>query len=324
MVNSCLLQYNSRLFRSDEVGELHTSAGAARPSLDDVLNSMLPPKMCDENGVPYTDHDDDTYLSPPAETASALTLKQGSIRGKAHAENRLFYQFVSQQAATRVDVIKLQDKLEEQLIERGARETGICAIRESLYRDCFNELIRQVTINCTERGLLLLKVRDELQMNIQSYKTLYESACGFGVRKQLLLEDEVAGLKKQLDDFRQLNLNLSQELLRIKEKCQIIEERTEAQCKEERENFTKNLEYYRCTHQQLTKNLSELIKQAAPYSPALKKLSHAVNEKIRKQHQRHEFEEDTRRNEDQERIRIVLTGDVSPTNKSSDDAMQRH
>jgi hypothetical protein len=40
-----------------------------------------------------------------------------------------------------------------------------------------DELIRQVTINCAERGLLLLRVRDEIRMTIAAYQTLYESRC---------------------------------------------------------------------------------------------------------------------------------------------------
>ena len=38
-----------------------------------------------------------------------------------------------------------------------------------------DELIRQVTVNSAERGLLLLRVRDEIRMTIDAYKTLYES-----------------------------------------------------------------------------------------------------------------------------------------------------
>lgn len=35
--------------------------------------------------------------------------------------------------------------------------------------------VEQVTINCAERGLLLLRVRDEIRMTIAAYQTLYES-----------------------------------------------------------------------------------------------------------------------------------------------------
>lgn len=43
-----------------------------------------------------------------------------------------------------------------------------------------DEIIRQVTINCTERGLLLLRVRDEINMRDEAYETLYCSSVAFG------------------------------------------------------------------------------------------------------------------------------------------------
>jgi hypothetical protein len=51
-----------------------------------------------------------------------------------------------------------------------ARETGICPVREELYSQCLDELIRQVTISCAERGLLLLRVRDEMRMTTAAYQ----------------------------------------------------------------------------------------------------------------------------------------------------------
>merc|ERR1712039_681328 len=44
------------------------------------------------------------------------------------------------------------------------------------------------TINCPERGLLLLRVRDEIRMSIAAYQTLYQSSVTFGTRKQLQSE----------------------------------------------------------------------------------------------------------------------------------------
>ena len=51
-----------------------------------------------------------------------------------------------------------------------------------------DELIRQVTISCQERGLLLLRVRDEIRMSVAAYQTLYESSVAFGMRKALQAE----------------------------------------------------------------------------------------------------------------------------------------
>ena len=54
-------------------------------------------------------------------------------------------------------------------MERQARESGICPGREELFSQCFDEIIRQVTLNLPERGLLLLRVRDEIMMTIAAY-----------------------------------------------------------------------------------------------------------------------------------------------------------
>ena len=82
-------------------------------------------------------------------------------------------------------MVNLQDELDKKLQERQARETGICPIREELYSQAFDEVIREVTINCAERGFLLVRVRDEIKMTIAAYQTLYQSSVTFAMRKQL-------------------------------------------------------------------------------------------------------------------------------------------
>ena len=108
---------------------------------------------------------------------------------------QLWVQYVSPIPATRLDVINLQEELDKKLQERQARETGICPIREELYSQAFDELIRQVTINCAERGFLLVRVRDEIKMTIQAYQTLYESSIAYGMRKALMAEQNNAEKK---------------------------------------------------------------------------------------------------------------------------------
>lgn len=61
-----------------------------------------------------------------------------------------------------------------------------------------DELIRQVTINCAERGLLLLRVRDEIRITIAAYQTLYESSVAFGMRKALAAEQGKSDLERKV------------------------------------------------------------------------------------------------------------------------------
>ena len=136
----------------------------SNPSIAEALNAIFPPKIIEENGKRYI-------------------------------------QYVSQEPATREKARDLFKALDEKIKERQAREKGICAVREELYSQCFDEIIRQVTIECPERGLLLVKVRDEIKMSIASYQTLYESDILFGIRKQIQTEAGKEELKNRLQDL---------------------------------------------------------------------------------------------------------------------------
>lgn len=84
-------------------------------------------------------------------------------------DGSLWVRYVSPVPSSSTDVIKLQDSLDKALQQKMARETGICPIREELFSQCFDELIRQITIKCAERGFLLVRVRDEIRGTIQAY-----------------------------------------------------------------------------------------------------------------------------------------------------------
>lgn len=72
-----------------------------------------------------------------------------------------------------------------------------------------DELIREVTINCAERGLLLLRVRDEIRMTIAAYQTLYESSVAFGMRKALQAEQGKSDMERKVSGVYHEPLALS-------------------------------------------------------------------------------------------------------------------
>ena len=87
----------------------------------------------------------------------------------------------------------------------------------------------QVTINCAERGLLLLRVRDEINMTLQAYQTIYESSIGFGCRKALYA-------KKGEVETAELIENLNIELGQLENESKDLKSKIDAiQRKEERE-----------------------------------------------------------------------------------------
>lgn len=198
---------------------------------EDILNSILPPREWTEDG-------------------------------------QLWVQYVSSTPATRSEVIALQDALDQKLHQRQARETGICPIREELYAQCFDELIRQVTINCAERGLLLLRVRDEIRMTVASYQTLYESAIAFAMRKALQSEQSRAELtarirqqESEIRDLVSLGVELSQQ-------CDSARSAEDARRDEAAERHQDEVVFMRKHNSSLKKELEQLLSMPGGSAPA--------------------------------------------------------
>jgi len=105
------------------------------------------------------------------------------------------------------------------------RESGIDPIREELHSQSYDEIIRQVTIDCPERGLLLMRVRDELKMTIAAYQTLYKSSVNFGLRKQIQAEQGKAELENRITDLEKHRENLMEKLSELRNKKEAIEKR---------------------------------------------------------------------------------------------------
>ena len=162
-------------------------------------------------------------------------------------------QYVTCTPVAKADVVSLQENLDRRLQTEQARETGICPIREKLYNECFDELIRQITLNCLERGILLTRIKKELIMTVNSCQSLYESSIAYGIRTLLLAEEE----KKKLND----------EISKIESECENLEREIndiDSQLKEHKEIDDKNREAQKLKHQEEiaeNRNKGKLIKE---------------------------------------------------------------
>ena len=124
-------------------------------------------------------------------------------------------QYVTCTPVAKADVVNLQENLDRRLQTEQARETGICPIREKLYTECFDELIRQITLNCLERGILLTRIKKELNMTVNSYQSLYESSIAYGIRTLLLAEEEKKKLNDEIDEIEKECEDLEVEIQEI-------------------------------------------------------------------------------------------------------------
>jgi len=115
--------------------------------------------------------------------------------------------------------------LDKKLSERKARETGICPVREELYAQCLDELIRHVTLDGPERGLLLMRTRDEIRMTIDAFKTLFASSVTFGIKKQLRAEQGIPEFESQVSEMEAQKSQLELEVYELRSKLEIVEKR---------------------------------------------------------------------------------------------------
>ena len=112
----------------------------------------------------------------------------------------------------------------------------------------------QVTLECPERGLLLLRVRDEARMTLDAYRTLFEASVTFGVRKQLQSEEGMPELQRAVEELRAQKVRLEARVMTLRNQIEVLERRfaerkaLEAQRRKEELDFlrhqNKHLEHF--------------------------------------------------------------------------------
>ncbi|CAH1400705.1 unnamed protein product [Nezara viridula] len=176
-----------------------------------------------------------------------------------HYSNQLWKQEVSPEPATRTDVEKLSENLDARLADRQARESGLCPIRNQLYQEAFSELIRQVTVSCGERGILLLRVRDEMQMTLKAYQTLYESSIAFGIRKTLLAEEGKERMHEEIKTKKEEIQVFGEKLNAMQQKYTMMERRAEELREAEQRKHQEEIAFLKKTNAQLKAQLEAII-----------------------------------------------------------------
>lgn len=223
---SSLVKYETPVLLSEaKKKKQRDTKGAAEgrsPQPEDILYSVIPPREFEDRG-------------------------------------QRWIQYASSTPATRLDVINLQERLDTLLMERQARETGICPIREELYGQAFDELIRQVTINCAERGLLLLRVRDEIRMSMDAYRSIYESSTAFGLRKALHAEQLRVELEAKIRALEREKEDLQEQVLALEIQCDAVEEEERQRRLEEEKKHAEEVSFFRRTYATLTSNLQTVV-----------------------------------------------------------------
>ncbi|BES91576.1 Dynein, axonemal, light intermediate chain 1 [Nesidiocoris tenuis] len=174
-------------------------------------------------------------------------------------DGKKWKQQVSMEPVTRSDVHKLGENLNIRLRTRQARSAGICSVRLDLFSQLFDELIRHVTLNSGERGLLLLRIRDELRMTLATHAALYEGSVAFGSKKASEAEegqeefmDEISGLNEDINKIKK-------DIRNLKFKYQMMEIRAEEIKVAQQKKHKDEIAFLNKTNQQLKAQLESII-----------------------------------------------------------------
>ena len=174
-------------------------------------------------------------------------------------DGQTLIQFVSIAPATRSDVVKLQGQLDSLLQQRKARNTGICPIRSELYAQCFDEIIRQITIDCSARGKLLVRVRDELRMVISTYQKLYESAVAWGMRKVIKVEQKRDQIDEENKTLREDNRALEATVTKLQAKIGELEKAAVLARQEIEKNYAEEIAIHKKQTAQIKAQLDQML-----------------------------------------------------------------
>lgn len=120
-------------------------------------------------------------------------------------------------------------------------------------------MIRQVTVLCAERGLLLLRVRDEMRVTINAYKTLYESSVAFGMRKALQAEQGKAEMIQKIKDLEKEKAHLQNTIKEWATKYENLEKKATDEKKQKQKEYEDEIQYLKKTLLQYKNELDRLM-----------------------------------------------------------------
>lgn len=115
-------------------------------------------------------------------------------------------------------------------------------------------------MNEPERGLLLLRIRDEIKMTIAAYQTLYQSSVNFAMRKQVQSEIGKAELDKRIEEYEALKKQKEDKIVELKSKIDAIERRNMERHEIMANKRKEDLNFIRVQEQHLGRFLKEINK----------------------------------------------------------------
>lgn len=201
---------------------------------------------------------DGSGFKAPHEILDALLPPREWLEG-----GQRWMQRVSRMPPSRLDIMNLHEQLDIRLEQLRARESGIDPVRRELYSQCFDELIRQITLTSPERGLLLLRIRDEARMTLVAFQGLFESSIAYGTRKSILTEQTGNTQQLELIELKQQRADTHKQLNEWKVMSELIEKKFTELRQLDEKRHQEEIHNLKRTNQQLKNQLEGIINPKA-------------------------------------------------------------
>jgi dynein light intermediate chain len=88
-----------------------------------------------------------------------------------------------------------------------------------------------------ERGLMILRVRDQLRMSIACYQTLFHNSTNFGTKRAVMGEKKLLPYENKIKQLLEKKSNLQAKVYDLKDKLKIVEEYEAKQSELQRNTF---------------------------------------------------------------------------------------
>jgi dynein light intermediate chain len=184
-----------------------------------------------------------------------------------------FAQPVSKKQALKEDLHQLNENLEFMLQNCKARRQGICAVRSTIMELLADELLRQVTIDQPERGLLLRRIRDEAKMTIEAYKCLHEAALQYGAQKLLDGARGTPEMVQRIDQLKKETEALHKEVKRLEARQASLVRCVEEQIQADNRRHNEEKAFLENSRKRLQQHLEDVKKMQEAERRALTEVS---------------------------------------------------
>jgi len=163
--------------------------------------------------------------------------------------------------STQDDIKQLEERFNMMLYKELALENGLCPKRRRIYNDLFNELIRITKIHCSERGVLLERVKNEYIQWMNTYEELYSSSMAYNIRQYLYKLEEKQNLEfllnKLENDCQQLRHEIEKESIKFQELNEKINKKED----NELHLLYNNIKILKSTNKKLHNDLEKTLNQ---------------------------------------------------------------